>query len=383
MTRNSTDVVPFNVPYTTGRELEYLATVLKSGMWVGGGPFTQRCEHHLEQTLGLRRSLLTTSCSDALELAALLLDIRPGDEVIVPSFTFVSTANAFALRGATIRFADSYADNPNIDPESVRRLITPRTRCICVVHYAGVACDMDAIMELANAQDIAVVEDAAQAIDAQYRGVPLGTIGRFGAISFHGTKNIAAGEGGALLINRPEDVLRAEIMREKGTNRSAFVRGEVDKYGWVDLGSSFIPSELIAAVLLAQLEALNDIQALRLDIWQRYHAAFADLEQAARIRRPNIPDYATNNAHMYYLICASEDERNALMDHLKELNVKATFHYTPLHNSTYQLRFGVEPEMPNAERFHACLVRLPLFAAMTPEQVARVIDGVRSFFAAR
>lgn len=377
------EAIPFNRPFVTGREVSYVQTAINSGSWGGGGPFMGRCEAFLRDELGLGGALLTTSCTHALELSALLLGIGPGDEVIVPSYTFVSTANAFALRGATIRFADSCATNPNMDPAHVRSLVTERTRCIVAVHYAGVACDMDEIMQIAAERDIAVVEDAAQAIGASHRGRPLGTIGRYGAISFHSTKNISAGEGGALLVRSADELRRAEEIREMGTNRSAFVRGEIDRYGWVRLGSSYVPSDLLAAVLLAQLESLHDVQRLRLAVWRRYHDAFAGLEQAGRVQRPAIPEYATNNAHMYYLICASGDERDSLREHLRDRGVQATSHYTPLHNSQYQLTRGLVEPLPHADRYHACLLRLPLFAALGEESTLRVIAGVRSFYSTR
>jgi len=372
--------IPFNMPWLTGYELRNVASALQSGNWAGAGPFTARCEELLQGRYRLPRCLLTTSCTHALEMAALLLGIKPGDEVVVPSYTFVSTASAFALRGATLRYADSGERNPNLDPAHVEKLLTPKTRCIVVVHYAGVACDMDAIMGMARAAGVEVVEDAAQAIDASHAGRALGTLGRFGTLSFHGTKNIAAGEAGALLLNRAEDVARAERVREKGTNRSAFVRGEVDKYGWVELGSSYVPSDLLAAILLAQLEALEDIQRRRRAVWDAYHAAFEDLESRHGVMRPFIPAYATNNAHMYYLVCRAPEHRDGLLEHLRAAGIQAAFHYTPLHSSGYQVRGGVAEHLPNADRFHSQLIRLPLYAGLTDEHIARVVHNVESFF---
>lgn len=373
-------MTPFNKPYLTGREQMYIAEALAARKLSGDGMFTKRCHEALEALLGSGRSFLTTSCTDALEAAALLCDVGPGDEVIVPSFTFVSTANAFALRGAVVRFADSYPDHPNMDPASVAALVTPRTRVIVPVHYAGVACDMEALATLAEPNGIAVVEDAAQGIASFYRGRALGTLGDYGAFSFHETKNIIAGEGGCLHVNRPDQVRRAEIVREKGTDRSAFFRGEVDKYGWVSLGSSYLPSEMIAAFLLAQLEEVNFIQAKRLAAWAVYAEALEPLGRAGHIGLPAIPDYATNNAHMFFFTCDCLATRTALLDHLRERGVHATFHYQALHSSPFFADHGKAPA-PNADRYSDTLVRLPMFAELEEAEAARIAECVINFFA--
>jgi dTDP-4-amino-4,6-dideoxygalactose transaminase len=369
-------MIPFNKPYLHGRELVYIAQSVASGKISGDGIFTRKCHEFFERNFGFGKALLTTSCTDALEMSALLLDIKPGDEVIVPSFTFVSSANAFALRGAKLVFADSEPTNPNVDVEQLESLITPRTRAIVVVHYAGVACDMDKVMSIANRHDIAVVEDAAQAIDSYYKGAPLGSIGQFGAFSFHETKNVIAGEGGLLTVNVPSLVPRAEIIREKGTNRSAFFRGEVDKYGWVDVGSSFLPSDIVAAYLFAQLENLELIQARRKAIWQRYWNHFAVELPGRGISLPVIPEYATNNAHMFYLVCGDLAQRSALISSLKEQQIHAVFHYLSLHGSPYFTKQHDGRPLPNSDRFSDCLVRLPLYFEMSDNDVDLVVDAV-------
>ena len=373
-------LIPFNKPHLTGREATYIADVLAAGKLSGDGPFTKRAQAMLEKLLGSGRSLLTTSCTDALEAAALLCDLRPGDEVIVPSFTFVSTANAFALRGAEIRFADSLPTNPNLDPEAVEALITPQTRAIVPVHYAGVACDMDALSALPERHNLLIVEDAAQAIASTYKGKPLGTFGDFAAFSFHETKNVISGEGGALHVNDPARVRDAEIVREKGTDRSAFFRGEVDRYGWVALGSSFLPSELIAAFLLAQLEAVDEIQAKRLAAWRGYWDRLVDLQTCGDVQLPSIPNFASNNAHMFYLICDSLATRSRLIDYLKGEGIMAVFHYQALHSSRYFAGQHGDRPMPNATRYAETLVRLPLFADLPEQEVDRIASAVRRFF---
>lgn len=372
-------MIPFNKPYLTGREAPNIAEALAARKLSGDGPFTKRCQTMLEALLGSGRAFLTTSCTDALEAAALLCGIQPGDEVIVPSYTFVSTANAFALRGAVIRFADSYADHPNMDPGSVASLITPRTKAIVPVHYAGVACDMHALAALADQNGLFVVEDAAQGIASSYKGQPLGTLGDFGAFSFHETKNIIAGEGGALHVNRADRVLQAEIVREKGTDRSAFFRGEVDKYGWVSLGSSYLPSEMIAAFLLAQLEDIDAIQARRLAAWHRYAEMLEPLARAGAFELPAIPEYATNNAHMFFLLCPDLETRSALLGHLKADGIYATFHYQALRSSPFFID-NAGPETPHADRFSHTLVRLPLFAELGEDDAERIAASVIQFF---
>ena len=375
--------IPFNKPYLTGAENALLDQVLSSAKLSGDGAMTKACQAELERRLGSGRALLTTSCTDALEAAALLCDIEPGDEVIVPSYTFVSTANAFALRGATIVLADSREDHPNIDTGGIHDLITERTRAIVPVHYAGMACDMDTLSTLAEGKGIRIVEDAAQAIDSFYKGKALGTLGDLAAFSFHETKNIVAGEGGSLHINDPALVKRAEIVREKGTDRSAFFRGEVDKYGWVSLGSSYLPSELVAAVLLAQLRALEDIQQQRRSVWAAYDQRMRVLEQDGHVRCPVVPEGATNNAHMYYILTADLDERDALLDHLRGEGVMAVFHYQALHCSRYFEERHDGRDLPNAVRFTETLVRLPLYAGLSEAEIDRVCAAVENFYRSR
>jgi dTDP-4-amino-4,6-dideoxygalactose transaminase len=374
--------IPFNKPYLAGSETRYIEEAVHSGKISGDGIFTKRCHQFFEQQLGFQKVLLTTSCTDALEMAALLLDIQPGDEIIVPSYTFVSTPNAFVLRGATIVFADSTAENPNLDVTSLESLVTPRTRAIVPVHYAGIACDMDTIRAVADRHGLAVVEDAAQAIDSFYKGRALGTIGEMAAFSFHETKNIISGEGGMLAINDPRFAGRAEIIREKGTNRSSFFRGEVDKYGWVDIGSSFLPSDIVAAFLYAQLEHLTDIQARRKAIWQRYYDAFVPLA-AQGVSLPHLPAYATNNGHMFYLVCRDLEERTALINALKQRQVLPVFHYLSLHESPFYADKHDGRELPWADHYTDCLVRLPLYYELHPELQQRVVDGVLEFYAGR
>ena len=374
--------IPFNKPYLSGSETRYIEEAVRSGKISGDGMFTKRCHQFFEQQLGFAKVLLTTSCTDALEMAALLLDLQPGDEVIIPSYTFVSTPNAFVLRGAKIVFADSTALNPNLDAASLESLVTPRTRAIVPVHYAGIACDMDAVQAVADRHGLLVVEDAAQAIDSFHHGRALGTLGALAAFSFHETKNIISGEGGLLAINDAQYVQRAEIIREKGTNRSSFFRGEVDKYGWVDLGSSFLPSDIIAAFLFAQLENLPDIQARRKAIWQTYFEAFAPLA-AQGIGRPALPAYATNNGHMFYLICRNLAERTALIEHLKQQQILPVFHYLSLHSSPYYAARHDGRPLPWADHYTDCLVRLPLYYELHAALQRRVIDGVLSFYQGR
>ena len=372
--------IPFNKPYFSGNETRYIEQAVRSGKISGDGMFTRRVHDFFEQQLGFAKVLLTTSCTDALEMAALLLDIRPGDEVIVPAFTFVSTANAFVLRGATIVFADSTALNPNLDAAALESLVTPRTRAIVPVHYAGIACDLDAVLAVAARHGLAVVEDAAHAIDSYHRGRPLGSLGALAAFSFHETKNIISGEGGLLAVNDARLGARAEIIREKGTTRTAFFRGEVDKYGWVDVGSSFLPSDIIAAYLWAQLESLADIQARRKAIWLCYHDAFAALPGLG-VGLPHLPAFATNNGHMFYLVTRDLAERTALIAHLKELQVFPVFHYLSLHTSPYYAAKHDGRALPWSDHYTDCLLRLPLYYELHPELQQRVIDGILSFYA--
>jgi dTDP-4-amino-4,6-dideoxygalactose transaminase len=371
--------IRFNRPYMTGRELEYIKEAHACGHLAGDGVFTKRCHAWLEERIGSAKALLTHSCTAALEMAALLLNLEPGDEVIMPSFTFVSTANAFVLRGAVPVFVDIRPDTLNIDENLIEAAITPRTRAICVVHYAGVGCEMDAIMAIADRHGLAVVEDAAQGILSTYRGRPLGSFGRFGALSFHETKNVISGEGGALLVNDARDVERAEIVREKGTNRSRFFRGQVDKYTWVDAGSSYLPGELIAAFLAAQLEEAQSITARRMALWDNYHAWAQGLEADGLVRRPIIPEHCVHNAHMYYLLLASLDERTRFIDGLKRQGIGAVFHYIPLHTSPAGRRFGrTAGQLPVTDDISDRLVRMPLWVGLDDklERVVQTAEGV-------
>ncbi|SHL54390.1 dTDP-4-amino-4,6-dideoxygalactose transaminase [Hymenobacter psychrotolerans] len=373
-------MLPFNKPYFVGTETRYIEDAVRSGKISGDGTYTRRCEAWFEQHLGSARALLTTSCTDALELAALLLDIQPGDEVLLPSFTFSSTANAFVLRGAKLVFVDCGPTSPALDTAALAALVTPRTRAIVPVHYAGTACDMATVLGVAGQHKLAVVEDAAQAISSSYQGRPLGTLGALGAFSFHETKNVTAGgEGGLLAINDPELVRRAEILREKGTNRAAFFRGEVDKYSWVDVGSSFLPADINAAFLWAQLEALDFIQAQRCAIWQRYHEGLQPLA-ALGVELPTVPAYATNNGHLYYLVCRSLAERTALITHLRAQGIAAIFHYQPLHRSPYYASRHDGRPLPRADRYADCLVRLPLYVELDEAEQQRITREVLAFY---
>ena len=372
-------MIPFNKPYLHGRELVYIAQAVATGKISGDGYFTNKCHDFFEEKYHFKKVLMTTSCTDALEMAAILLDIQQDDEVIAPSYTFVSTVNAFALRGANIVFADSCSDHPNIDPSQIEKLITSKTKAIVVVHYAGVACDMDAIMSVANKYNIPVVEDAAQAIDGLYKGKALGSIGTFGTFSFHETKNIISGEGGLLAINDEKYICRAEIIREKGTNRSSFFRGEVAKYGWVDIGSSFLPSDIIAAYLYAQLENIDVIQARRKAIWQRYYDSLSNSLVSAGISVPKVADYSTNNAHMFYLVCKNLEQRTALIQYLKDNGVHAVFHYLSLHASEFYQKKHNGYDLPNSDCFTDTLVRLPLFYELKDEQVDYICDLITNY----
>ncbi|MFV0232676.1 dTDP-4-amino-4,6-dideoxygalactose transaminase [Empedobacter falsenii] len=377
--------IPFNKPFIIGNELKYIEEAVQSGKISGDGLFTKKCQLYFEEKYNFPKVLLTTSCTDALEMAAILCDIKEGDEVIVPSYTFVSSANAFALRGAKIVFVDSYADNPNIAPKEIEKHITSKTKVIVPVHYAGVACDMEAIMSLAEKHKLFVVEDAAQAIDSYYTfsdgtKKALGSIGHFSAFSFHETKNIIAGEGGMLVVNDENYFERAEIIREKGTNRSAFFRGEVNKYGWVDLGSSFLPSEIISAFLYAQLENLDKIQAKRVAIWNRYQNGLADLATSAKIQLPVIPDFATNNAHMFYIVCKNYDERTALISHLKKEDIHPVFHYLSLNKSEFFLKNNEEINIPNSDKFTDCLLRLPFYYELAENEQDLIISEIKQFY---
>jgi len=371
----SAEKIFFNRPFMTGKELYYIAEAKFQNMLAGDGAFTKRCHQWIEESTGCDTALLTHSCTAALEMAALLLDIKPGDEVILPSYTFVSTANAFVLRGAVPVFVDIRKDTLNLDEKLIEAAITPRTKAIIPVHYAGVACDMDAIMHIAREYNLKVVEDAAQGVMSTYKGRALGSIGDLGAFSFHETKNVISGEGGALLVNDPQLSLRAEIIREKGTNRSRFFRGEVDKYTWQEVGSSFLPGELIAAFLWAQLEEAQTITNRRLAAWNYYHVALLPLEEKGLLRRPIVPDDCQHNAHMYYVLLAPEIDRQAVLKVLKENEIFAVFHYIPLHSSPAGQRYGrVHGSMNVTDTLSECLLRLPLWVGLTPGQQDRIID---------
>ena len=379
-------VVPFNKPYMTGKETEYIRQTVASGHLSGNGAFTKKCQTFFEERYGFKKCLLTTSCTDALEMAALLTGVGPGDEIIVPSYTFVSTALAFVRTGAKIVFCDSCADQPNVDPAEIEKLITPRTKVIVPVHYAGVACDMDAIMEIAERHGLLVVEDAAQAVDSFYASggdaasplrKPLGGIGHLAAFSFHETKNIISGEGGMLVVNDERFVRRAEILWEKGTNRAEFFRGEVNKYGWVDVGSSFLPSEIVSAFLWAQLENLDPIQEKRKIIWNAYYEGLKPLAEKGFFRLPVLPSFATNNAHMFYLVFPDLAKRTAFIAKMKDRGVACVFHYLALHASEFYKDKHDGRSLPNCDRFADCLVRLPLFYELNEENVRIVVAAVR------
>ena len=372
--------IPFNKPGLAGNELSYIADAIRLGHSAGDGSFTAKCHAFLENALGAPRVLLTTSCTHALEMAALLLEVGPGDEVIVPSFTFVSTVNAFVLRGARPVFADIREDTLNLDESQLAELITPRTRVIVPVHYAGVGCAMETILEIAGQHGIAVVEDNAHGLFTRYRGRYLGTFGCLATQSFHETKNIICGEGGALVINDPRYVERAEILREKGTNRSRFFRGQVDKYTWVDIGSSYLPSDILAAFLYAQLERRRWIQARRCEIWNRYRQGLADWAAERGVRLPCVPPVCEHAYHMFYLVMPSLDERQGLIEHLKRRGILSVFHYLPLNLSAMGLQFGGRPgQCPVTERVSDCLLRLPFYNDLTAGEQDVVIEAIRSF----
>lgn len=376
------DCITFNRPEITDEALSYIREVLENRHLSGNGPFTKKCQDILAEQLGAARVLITHSCTAALEMAAILANIEPGDEVIMPSYTFVSTANAVVLRGGVPVFVDIRPDTLNMDETLVEAAITTRTKAISVVHYAGIACEMDPIMEIAKSHGLTVMEDAAQGIEATYRGQPLGVIGDFGAISFHETKNVICGEGGALVIRDPEFAARAETIWEKGTNRAQFMRGHADKYTWVDIGSSFLPSEFIAAVLLTQLQDSDGITARRLTSWQRYHDGFAALERSGHVRRPWFPDHVRHNGHLYYLLLPDNQSRDALIEHMNKRSIQAVFHYIPLHSAPAGLKYGrVARDMRVTDEMASRLVRLPLHPNMDSDVQQTVIDSVHEFVA--
>lgn len=374
-------MINFNVPPYTGKEMEYIAKAVANQKICGDGEFTKKCNEWMEKQTGTAKALLTTSCTHATELAAILADIKPGDEVIMPAYTFVSTADAFVLRGATVVFVDIRPDTMNIDENLIEAAITEKTRAIVPVHYAGVSCEMDKIMEIAKKYNLCVIEDAAQGIMATYKGKALGAIGDYGCYSFHETKNFSMGEGGAILIQNAEKIEEAEIVREKGTNRAKFFRGQIDKYTWVDKGSSYLPSDMNAAYLYAQLELAKEITAARLSVWNRYHEAFAELEAAGKITRPFVPEYCEHNAHMYYLKCKDLEERTRLIAFLKEQGVMAVFHYVPLHTAPAGEKFArFHGEDVYTTRESERLVRLPMYYGLKDDEVEYIISKVKEFY---
>jgi dTDP-4-amino-4,6-dideoxygalactose transaminase len=373
-------MIPFNKPYLSGNEIKYITEAVNSGKISGNGIFTKKCHDYFQLRYHFNKCLLTNSCTDALEMAAILCDIKQDDEVIVPSYTFVSSANAFVMRGARIVIADSRKDHPGIDEYKLESLITPRTKVIVPVHYAGIACDMDEIMNTAARHGLFVVEDAAHAIDSSYKEQPLGSLGHLSAFSFHETKNIISGEGGMLVVNDKKFEKRSEIIWEKGTNRSEFFRGEVNKYGWVDIGSSYLPSEITSAFLYAQIENLNKIQERRKKIWNIYYEELRNLGEKGLFKLPFIPDYATNNAHMFYIVCNTGETRNKLLNTLKQNDILAVFHYLSLHKSPYYSNRYPALELPMADLYTDCLLRLPLFYDLKDEEVMYITTIINRYF---
>ncbi len=373
-------MIRFNKPYQTGHELDYIRDALERGRLAGNGDYTQKCHAFFEARYGFPKVLLTTNCTHALEMSAVMMGLEPGDEVIMPSYTFVTTASAFVLHGAKVVFADSRPEHPNLDLEQVEELITERTKGLVVMHYGGMACDMEKALELCEKHGLYLIEDAAQAIDATYKDRPLGGIGHFATFSFHETKNVVSGEGGMIAVNAPEQIERAEIVWEKGTNRAAFFRGEVDKYGWVDVGSSYLPSEVDAAFLYAQLEQLDYIQEERIKLWDYYYENLKELETAGKLELPRIPEYASNNAHLFYVVTASLEERTALIEHLKEKGVRAVFHYQSLHKSPFYQDKHDGRDLPNADRYSDRLLRLPFFIELSEEERRYVVESVKELY---
>ncbi len=372
--------IPFNKPYLSGKEIENVTSAALWGHISGNGVYTQKCHGFFEEKYGFRKCFLTTSCTDAFEMAVMLMDLQKGDEVIMPSFTFVSTANPFLLTGAKIVFADSMLSHPNIDLDKVEELITEKTRVLVVMHYGGVAVDMDKALELAKKHNLILLEDVAHAIDSFYKEKPLGSFGDFAAFSFHETKNISAGEGGLLAINNKKYIERADIIWEKGTNRAAFSRGEVNKYEWVDIGASFPPSDIIAAVLFAQLESIEDIQRTRVSIWERYYSALKHLEDKGLVKLPRLPEYATNNGHLFYLQTDDQEQRDEMLDFLNNNEVHAVFHFIPLHSSPFYAAKHDGRELANADRFSNTILRLPFFYELPLEVVDIICEQVEKFY---
>lgn len=374
-------MIPFNKPYYSGEEMPFIAKAMESKMLSGDLQIIRMCEALLEKKYGFPKVFLTNSCTMALEMAALTADVGPGDEVIVPAYTYVSTANAFALRGATLVFADSKKEHPNMDEMQLEALITPKTKAICVVHYAGMACEMDSIQRIAKKHNLLLIEDAAQCIDAFYKERPLGGIGHISCFSFHETKNIHCGEGGCMVINDPALAARAEVIRNKGTNRSAFLRGEVNKYEWVGLGFSAIPSAITAAFLYPQLERIDEVQQKRTQLWNAYYERLSSLNE--RIELPIVPSYSSNNAHIFYLICKDIAERDALIKYLKKQEIQAVFHYQALHKSPYFEKQYGDKALPNAERYSDALLRLPLYYELTQLELTTICDHILEFYSTR
>ena len=374
-------MIPFNKPYLTGKELVYIKDAVSSGHISGNGKYTKKCHQYFKKKYGFKNTFLTTSCTDALEMTAILMNIKEGDEIIMPSYTFVSTANAFVLRGAKIIFADSLSNNPNINPNQIKELITTKTRAIVVVHYSGLSCDMDEIMQIANKHKIYVVEDAAQAIDSYYKGTPLGSIGHLSTFSFHETKNFISGEGGMLVVNDVQLANRGEIIWEKGTNRAAFFRGETDKYNWVDIGSSFLPSEVIAAFLYSQLQHMEKIINKRRSLWSKYNKNFNELYKEGKVKPQNIPQHSSNNGHIFYFLCSSSEERRKLIKHLKEKEIQAVFHYISLHSSPFFKKKYKGKKLENSDFFSDHLVRLPLYYELANSEQEKIINEIKSFYA--
>jgi len=372
--------IPFNKPYLSGKEIENVTSAALWGHISGNGVYTQKCHGFFEEKYGFRKCFLTTSCTDAFEMAVMLMDLQKGDEVIMPSFTFVSTANPFLLTGAKIVFADSMLSHPNIDLDKVEELITEKTRVLVVMHYGGVAVDMDKALELAKKHNLILLEDVAHAIDSFYKEKPLGSFGDFAAFSFHETKNISAGEGGLLAINNKKYIERADIIWEKGTNRAAFSRGEVNKYEWVDIGASFPPSDIIAAVLFAQLESIEDIQRTRVSIWERYYSALKHLEDKGLVKLPRLPEYTTNNGHLFYLQTDDQEQRDEMLDFLNNNEVHAVFHFIPLHSSPFYAAKHDGRELANADRFSNTILRLPFFYELPLEVVDIICEQVEKFY---
>jgi dTDP-4-amino-4,6-dideoxygalactose transaminase len=371
--------IPYNKPYLHGRELVYIAQSVQSGKISGDGVFTKKCSDFFKEKYSFNNALLTTSCTDALEMCAILMDIKEGDEIIVPSYTFVSTANAFVMRGARIVFADSYAFHPNIDPDQIEALITSRTKAVVIVHYAGIACDMEKIQKITKSNNLYLIEDCAQSIDSYYKGIPLGSFGDAATFSFHETKNIISGEGGCIVINNKDWIHRSEIIREKGTDRSAFFRGEVDKYGWVDIGSSFLPSDIIAAYLYAQLEILNEIQNKRKILYSTYFDRLSKYSEKLHFKLPHIPSYSTNNAHIFYILLENHEIRTSLINYLSNQGIMAVSHYISLHSSKFYLQTHGSRTLNNSDFFTNSLLRLPLFYELEIEQVEYICENIITF----